>query len=145
VLLLGVQLAAVACHLETGKEQGSGNTDGGNLEPDRFPDEEEVNYSEFSASKEVMCNINMVIADTANIGDFFEGDIILTPNQWKQMVVDTEEHQKGGEEGEDSEGDDIHKRAVVRDSAYRWPNAVVPYVISSNLRKYVCYQHDAGN
>lgn len=85
-------------------------------------------------------------ADTANIEDFFEGDIILTPSQRKQMIKEaqdgeeeTEEEEKEEKEKEEKEGEgeghEVRARAVVKDSTYKWPNAVIPYVISSSLRK----------
>lgn len=79
---------------------------------------------------------NSLHTDTANIEDFFEGDIILTPDQRKQVIKDIEEQQREMEEGKEQREHDIHARAVVRDSSYLWPNAVIPYVISSNLRKH---------
>lgn len=79
--------------------------------------------------------------DTANIEDFFEGDILLTPDQWKEleqgMEVEKEEKevQEEEEEVEEHEKHDVHARAVVRVSAYKWPNAVIPYILSSSLCK----------
>ncbi len=38
---------------------------------------------------------------------------------------------------DDQEEHSIHARAVVRDSFFKWPNAVVPYVMSTSLRESI--------
>ena len=46
------------------------------------------------------------------------------------------EEEEGTEDKERDNKHDIHARAVVRHSTYKWPNAVIPYVLSSSLCKY---------
>lgn len=69
------------------------------------------------------------ITGTADMNDMFEGDIILTPEQKREMELDRRH---------------VHERAVVRSSGRRWPNGVVPYVVSSSLCEYnnpFCYMY----
>ncbi len=62
---------------------------------------------------------------TVNMDNFFEGDIILTPDQKEIMESSTEEE----------EGEHVNKRAVQKNLSDKWENGVVPYVIASGLRK----------
>ena len=59
----------------------------------------------------------------------FEGDIVLTPQQKRVLGLE------GGASSAPQHR--VHERAVVRDPAELWPNAVVPYVISSDLRELI--------
>ena len=52
LLLLGLQLAVVTCHLDMEGEEGSGwsiqeEQSSGEIEPDHYADEEDVNYRKF--------------------------------------------------------------------------------------------------
>lgn len=62
---------------------------------------------------------------TANIDDFFEGDIILTPYQKEIMDSSLEE----------KEGEHFNKRAIQKGLSDKWKGGVVPYVIAQGLRK----------
>ena len=81
------------------------------------------------------------IIDTENAEDFFEGDILLTLDQTEQMIKDIErEMEEGrGEEGtpeQQQRSQHVQASAVIRNPTNTWPNAIVPYVLSSGLRKY---------
>ena len=59
----------------------------------------------------------------------YGGDILLTPEQ-KKVIAKMEKEQAKKKEG------GVEKRAVVHvGSTLLWPNAVVPYVLSSALSK----------
>ena len=59
----------------------------------------------------------------------YGGDILLTPEQ-KETIEEMEKEQAREREG------GVQKRAVVHfGSSLLWPNAVVPYVLSSALSK----------
>ena len=84
------------------------------------------------------------LSGTADIHSFFQGDIILTPEQKEVIDSDIKEEretqQKGNEgeklvEGEEEEEEEHHaqKRAIQRNLVYRWRDGIVPYELSSGL------------
>ena len=60
--------------------------------------------------------------------DFLEADIVLTPHQ--KLILNKRQN------GQDENGDDIHKRAVITELYLTWKNGIVPYVYASSIRKF---------
>ena len=87
------------------------------------------------------------LAVTADINSFFEGDIILTPDQRRVIESSIEEEKQELKEGPGQDEDlqelqpqpkqHARKRAVVRNFSQKWRNGIVPYVFHSDLRKLV--------
>ncbi len=95
----------------------------------------------FSGTSQVQLKtfLNFLPAGTADIHNFFEGDIILTPAQKKEIEMSID---KPDEEEENEMGQlpDQHpqKRAIVKYLAEKWSNGVVPYTMSSSIGKFFC-------
>lgn len=114
-----------------------------------FPNEEDINLrksyacimhicmpTELQKQSKVCLNLQnfacihvIAVADSADIHNFFEADIILTPKQKEVMVIKDprlEQH--------------VHERAVVRDPTGKWPNAVIYYTFDRSLRKPLVHE-----